>query len=290
MAQLTLLTMNCLGLPVPMPGLRTRLRALGAALAAMGADVTCLQEVGQWRHLALLRHDEALWPCIAAQEYPYAPKGGLVTLARLDLLEQDYCAFRERGRAASLHATERYQGKGFLRTTFVREGRTVVVFNTHLSANYNATWSYSNTYARVERAQLQELAAAVRAVPRDVLVVVAGDFNVPRGSWLYEEFVAATGVIDPLAGSAEPTYRPFVGFPARAAQALDHVLLRVPHDLTVQTEAELCFRQPVTLARGTVGYLSDHLGVCVRLGWASVSPTRDLPALPGEPAPLMLPL
>jgi len=281
-AQLTILTINCLGLPVPMPGLRTRLRALGVALAGTGVDVACLQEVGQWRHLALLRQDETIWPSTAAQIYPYAPKGGLVTLTRLAILEAHYLAFHERGRAASLHATERYQGKGCLRTTFDIEGATVVVFNTHLSANYTASWSYTNTYAKVERAQLRELAEAIATIPRDAIVVVAGDFNVPRGSWLYDEFVAATGVVDPLAGSQEPTYRPMIGMPARAAQALDHILIRAPRHIGMQAEAELCFRQPVPLARGATGYLSDHLGVRIALRWQIIPPIPDVPPATNE--------
>jgi endonuclease/exonuclease/phosphatase family metal-dependent hydrolase len=271
MAQLTILSMNCLGLPVPMPGLRTRLRALGNALAAAGADVACLQEVGRWRHLPLLRHDETTWAHAMAIAYPYAPKGGLVTLARLPLVDTNYKAFRERGRAASLHAAERYQGKGVLHTTFAIAEHSLAVLNTHLSANYSASWSYANPYARVERAQLREIAEVVRAVPEDTILVVAGDFNVPRGSWLYDEFLSATGLDDPLAESTEPTYRPLVGMPARAAQALDHIFVRAPRELPITARSELCFREPVWLAHGARGYLSDHLGVRLTLNWDEIN-------------------
>src|SRR3712207_80357 len=90
MPQLTILTINCLGLPVPIPGLRRRLQALGRALAISGADVVCLQEVGQWRHASLLRQNEQTWPHAVAARYPYAPKGGLLTLARPPVVNPNF--------------------------------------------------------------------------------------------------------------------------------------------------------------------------------------------------------
>lgn len=268
MSQLTVLTMNCLGLPVPLPGLRRRLAALGKAIAETDADVACLQEVGRWRHLPLLRHDDTRWPQAIAMSHPYAPKGGLVTLARPQVNGTSYQMFRERGRAISIHATERYQQKGVLNCVLRIADQSVVVLNTHLAANYTARWSYTNPYAKVERAQLRELAELVQAIPRETLVIIAGDFNVPRGSWLYDEFRTTTGVIDPLADSPEPTYRPLPGVSARAVQALDHLLVRVPPHWSITAEAALCFRDPVLLAHGITGYLSDHLGVRLQLAWS----------------------
>jgi endonuclease/exonuclease/phosphatase family metal-dependent hydrolase len=143
----------------------------------------------------------------------------------------------------------------------------VVVINTHLAANYAANWSYTNVYAKVERAQLRELAAMLQEVPADTLVIVAGDFNVPRGSWLYNELRRAAKLLDPLAAFHEPTYRPMPGMPARAAQALDHILVRVPPTLSATFDAALCFEDPVVLQHGKTGYVSDHLGVRLRIKW-----------------------
>lgn len=265
MPQLTVLTMNCLGLPVTLPGVQRRLQALGRALAGAGADIACLQEVGRWRYLPLLENET--WPYAVAQQHPYAPRGGLVTLSRLPVAATEYTTFRSRGAAASLHAAERYQAKGVLGIELELDGRRVVVLNTHLAANYTANWTYTNIFAKVEHAQLLEIAALVNALPPDTLVVVAGDFNVPRGSWLYNEFRTAARLRDPLAGAEEPTYRPLPGMPGRAAQALDHVLVRVPPGSDLEIDAELCFRDPVLLAPGEHGFLSDHLGVRAVLRW-----------------------
>lgn len=273
--ELSIVTLNCMGLPMPLPGIRQRLRVLGAALAAADDDIVCLQEVGRWRYLPLLHHHDARWPFVAATTHPYAPKGGLATFARVPIVEQEYHRFEARGSAASLHATERYQNKGMLAATLVVAGQRVVVINTHLAANYAANWSYTNVYAKVERAQLREMAALVQQLPADTLVIVAGDFNVPRGSWLYKELCNLAGLIDPLAFSHEPTYRPMPGMPARAAQALDHVFVRVPPALFATFDAALCFGEPVVLQHGRTGYVSDHIGVRLRLKWQPAQPVRS---------------
>lgn len=258
---------------MPLPGIRQRLRVLGAALAAGDDDIVCLQEVGRWRYLPLLHYDDRRWPFVAAAAHPYAPKGGLATFARVPILDQEYRRFEARGSAASLHATERYQNKGMLAATLVVAGQHVVVINTHLAANYAANWSYTNPYAKVERAQLREVADLVQQLPTDTLVIVAGDFNVPRGSWLYKELCNLADLVDPLAASHESTYRPMPGMPARAAQALDHIFLRVPPALSASFDAALCFEEPVVLQHGKTGYVSDHLGVRLRLRWQPAQPT-----------------
>ena len=78
----------------------------------------------------------------------------------------------------------------------------IVVLNTHLTANYSGDWRSDNRYTRNERCQLEQLAETVRAQSADTLVLVAGDFNIPRGSGLYHEFMQASGLTDPLAGNS----------------------------------------------------------------------------------------
>lgn len=264
--------MNCLGLPLPVPGLRRRLQALGKELAASGVDIACLQEVGRWQHLQRLRQDEHAWPYALAIQYPYAPKGGLVTLSRLPFFFTNHTTFREQGPPVSVHTPERLQGKGMLMAVLQLAGRDIVILNTHLAANYTARWTHGNPFVKIERAQLREVAQVVEAIPDETIVVVAGDFNVPRGSWLYHELLAATHLHDPLRESTEPTYRPLPGMPARAAQALDHILVRWPRNLAVDVCSELCFREPVHLAHGMTGLLSDHLGVRLTLRWKEMLP------------------
>lgn len=162
---------------------------------------------------------------------------------------------------------DRLTGKGALIVRLACDGLPVVVINTHLLANYGADWRQGGSAARHQRRQLAQLAEIVRRQPADSLVLLAGDFNLPRGSWLYEEFVAESGMADPMAGDPRPTYRPFPGVPARYALPLDMVFVRVPAQLQASVEPRLCLDERVALVGGGRDYLSDHLGVQVTISW-----------------------
>ncbi len=220
----------------------------------MELDVVCLQEI-LWRR----------YPSSVAADFPHAAyvprgpalKGGLLTLSRWPIEEPRYLEYRVRSgrRPDLLHLLLR---KGLLITRISVAGRPVTVVNTHLLANPAGDWSRSNPYARAEEAALDQLARAVSADRRDPLVVV-GDFNVPRGSWLLDEFLAKVGLRDVLAGDCRPTYRPTPKIPSPAA--LDHVLVRPTPSEKMAVKAELVFQERMSLPGGRAIHLSDHFGI-----------------------------
>ena len=244
MPELTLLTLNAFG--VPTAGARGRLRHLGAVLCRQRPDIVCLQEV-QWRpFLGVLRR--ALAPALphaAWEPWLHAPKGGLLTLSRHPLPRHRFELYQERGWQHGLALADWFLHKGALVTSCHVGGQPVIVVNTHLIANYDGRWVPGNRYAEVGRAELRQLAALVRALPAEAIVVVAGDFNVPRDSWLTEEFTGATGLWDPLSGDATPTYRPLAGLPDRYAAAIDHTYVRAPAGLALTAEAQPRLSRPV---------------------------------------------
>jgi len=157
-----------------------------------------------------------------------------------------------------------------LKTTFDVEGLEVVVLNTHLSANYRGDWAGKNRYIRTERNQLAQLAEIVGREPAEALVIICGDFNVPRDSSLYSEFVRAAGVLDPLAGDARPTYRPLPGVPARYALPIDFTFVRAPKLAGLDITSEQRFAERVPFGGGQ-NYLSDHIGLELRVRWERLS-------------------
>jgi endonuclease/exonuclease/phosphatase family metal-dependent hydrolase len=141
------------------------------------------------------------------------------------------------------------------------------VLNTHLNANYTGDWQPTNAFARVEQQQLRQLAELVVAQPQAALVIVAGDFNIPRDSTLYHEFMQASGLTDPLAGDVRPTYRALPGLPGRYALPLDFALFRAPTLPGIQVDADIVFCEKQPLIDGSRRYLSDHCGIEVRFTW-----------------------
>jgi endonuclease/exonuclease/phosphatase family metal-dependent hydrolase len=266
MPTFTLLTFNCLGaLGV---GTRRRLLTLARELEGAPYDVVCLQEVQAQIYRKLLIQACASYASAYAP-YVYAPRGGLLTLARRPITWNQFTGYRERGRLPSPAIVDWPLHKGVLCTSLALEDLVVVVLNTHLNANYLGNWSPDNHFARTERAQLRQLAEIVNAQPTAALVVVAGDFNIPRGSWLYDEFLALSGLDDPLVGDPRPTHRPLPGIPKRYALALDFVLMRAPRLPDFQVRADLRFHEQLPLIGGGTGYLSDHCAVELRLSWAA---------------------
>jgi endonuclease/exonuclease/phosphatase family metal-dependent hydrolase len=247
---LRLLTFNTLFIGRPRP----RLRALRRAVDGMGLDVVCLQEILWQRHLSIIA---TAFPHVAYVPRGPAVRGGLLTLSRWPMEEPRYIEYRVRsGRRPDL--LDRLLRKGLLVTRISIGGQPLTIVNTHLLANPAGDWSRGNPYARAEEEALNQLAEAVSADRRDPIVVV-GDFNVPRGSWLLDEFLARAGLRDVLAGDCRPTLRPTPMIPTPGA--LDHVLVRPtsPQEMTV--EAELVFQERMPLSEGRTAHLSDHLGI-----------------------------
>jgi endonuclease/exonuclease/phosphatase family metal-dependent hydrolase len=269
MPTFTLLTLNCFGVPIPATG--RRLRALAHTLETLDADVVCLQEVqaNVWRRLLI--HFCKSYPYHAWQPFIHAPKGGLLTLSRRPIHDWRFVLYDERGLWYTPALADWILHKGVLITNIAHDGlpHPIAVMNTHLTANYTGDWSPVSRFARHEWEQLQQLAALVRAQPADSLVVVAGDFNIPRGSWLSEQFLAQSGLIDPLANDLRPTYRPLSGLPARFAVAIDFNLYRAPAAMqeTLSSESAFRFTEKQPMINGELRYLSDHMGVELRLTW-----------------------
>jgi endonuclease/exonuclease/phosphatase (EEP) superfamily protein YafD len=120
-------------------------------------------------------------------------------------------------------------------------------------------------YARLEAKQLRQLAETVQAQPRDSILLLVGDFNTPRGSGLYRDFLIHSGLTDPLAGDTRPTLRIPFEAASRFSLSIDYALARVPDTYSIQLDCDLCFSKKYTISHRRQGYLSDHLGIEVRI-------------------------
>src|SRR5215207_3305240 len=211
-APLSLLSLNCFGTPVPTT--RRRLQTLAHHLERSSLQIVCLQEVQLAMYQNLLFQACVSYPFQAYEPHLHCPKGGLVTLSRAPLATQHFETYAEQGRWYLPTAMDRFLRKGMLISSLQWEGAPVVVINTHVIANYNGDWERQGVFARMQEKQLHQLAEIVAIQPSDALVVVVGDFNIPRGSRLYKNFLQGTGLIDTLADDQRPTHRPPRGVPA----------------------------------------------------------------------------
>ena len=265
MARFSLVTFNCFGAPTPLT--RLRLLALARELNRREYSVVCLQEVQAHMYRKLLADACTQYSVQLYEPFFHAPKGGLLTLARLPIEQREFTLYRAREIVSPLAAMDLLLHKGVLLARTAIDSLPIVVLNTHLSANYSVDWIPNNRYARVEHSQLRQLAEIVRAQPAEALVIAAGDFNIPRGSWLYDDFLEQSGMIDPLAGDFRPTHRMPPGIPAHLARPIDFVLLRLPPLPGLMVQSNLCFDQQLPLAGARRGFLSDHYGLELQIDW-----------------------
>lgn len=277
MTTFSLLTLNCFG--VPTPSTRRRLLTLARELNQLDTDVVCLQEVQSHTYRKLLIAACTSYPANTYAPFVHAPKGGLLTLARPPIFDARFTLYRSRAIPTPPALMDWVLHKGVLSARFVQAGAPIVVLNTHLNANYSGDWRPANRYTRNEREQLRQLAEIVVAQPPEALVVVTGDFNIPRGSWLYDEFLAASSMIDPLAADMRATYRLPPGIPAQYALPIDFALVRAPQLPGLQIESNLRFGDKTPFVTGRPGFVSDHLGVELRISWDS---PRQVDSHPGN--------
>ncbi|MGH2543737.1 MAG: endonuclease/exonuclease/phosphatase family protein [Ardenticatenaceae bacterium] len=277
--QFNVVTFNAFG--VPSLWTQARLRTIARELNDRALNAVCLQEVQWYRYVSLLWQAFSNYPHASWEPHLYAPKGGLMTLSRQPQYNTEFIPFDERGWFLGPTITDRMLHKGMLVARLQHGNMPITLINTHLAANYSGNWSRSNRYARLEAAQLEQLAQVVNAQPQERAVIVVGDFNIPRYSWLYHEFLDATGLHDPLGEEETPTYRPYHRLPSLVSSflsvAIDHALIRIPSHTEVKYESLVILQDEVELVDGRRGHLSDHYGIHLRLEWprtTTITPPR----------------
>jgi len=255
----SLLTLNCFGLWLP--NTRRRLLALAKELEQGAYHVVCLQEIQLHKYLKLLVDGCASYPYAYCEPYFHCPKGGLLSLSRIPIAGASFEPYAERGLWYTPMLLDRLFFKGMSITRLIWNDIPMVVINTHLLANFAGDWERRGMYARVEEQQLRQLAETVRSQPADAIIIVVGDFNIPRGSKLYHNFLAHAGLTDPLAGDTRPTLRLPVRAPSRFFLAIDYVLVRIPKEHSFKIDCDLCFSKKYHITDRHQDYLSDHHGI-----------------------------
>ena len=259
----SLLTLNCFG--GYLPNTARRLLALAHELERRTDQVVCLQEIQRNAYLRLLLRACHSYPFHAYEPYFRCPKGGLLTLSRLAIKNKQFISYTDRGLWYTPMIMDNLLYKGMLIMEMEWEDMPLVVINTHLLANYIGDWEWHGRHAQVEEKQLRQLAATVKTQPTEALVVVAGDFNIPRGSRLYQDFLALSGLEDPLAEDTRPTHRPPLGVPAQYALPIDYVLVRMPENRALKLHCDLYFTEKQGLYGRHHGYISDHNGIGIQI-------------------------
>jgi endonuclease/exonuclease/phosphatase family metal-dependent hydrolase len=265
MPSFSLLTLNSFGLPFFL-GWR-RMGILADELNRREDTVHCLQEIQQTAYVPILRNRLTNYPYQYHKQNTYAPMGGLVTASRLPFQQNEFLPFPNRGRLFSIGFADWALQKGVMVTAFDVEGQRVIVLNTHIHANYLGKWDHDNSLAKIQSNQVQYLAEKARSQPDDALVIICGDFNFPRNSFLYEELVEISGFTDPLKDDTRPTYRPVSMLASKWSVTLDFIFFREPIGTDLSIDADILPIENSAARNHNSRFLSDHCALNFHATW-----------------------
>jgi endonuclease/exonuclease/phosphatase family metal-dependent hydrolase len=203
--QLRVATLNAWGLPEPIARhVPQRMRAIGARLAELGADVVALQEI--WLddsrdtlvaagRAAGLEHSWSLDAMLGGS--------GLLVLSRLPIREASFEPFSIRALPEGLRHIDFLGGKGFAYLRLDAGGIPLGFVNTHLQARYRR--DVEHQYRAHRTGQVVQLALRARGWEEPCIAV--GDFNFEEGDPEYRVLTGLTGWRDAAAAldRREPT-------------------------------------------------------------------------------------
>jgi endonuclease/exonuclease/phosphatase family metal-dependent hydrolase len=265
MPSFSLLTLNSFGLPFFL-GIN-RIKILARELSDLGPSVICLQEVQQNVYLPILRDRLRGYPHQAYRQYSPAPMGGLVTASRSPFMRSEFLPYPNRGRLLSIGFADWGLRKGVLITELDIEGLRVIVLNTHVHANYQGKWQKANKLAQIQSDQVKYLTEQAKAQPEEALVVICGDFNFPRDTFLYEELTQISGFIDPLRDDPRPTYRPVSFLASKWSVTLDFIIYRKPAKIDMELVADILPIENSKARSASSKFLSDHCALILKTNW-----------------------
>ena len=188
----------------------------------------------------------------------YAPKGGLGIFSLVPLTQQWFASYPDRGLRYFITFADWALFKGVLVGRLQTKGVDVFVLNTHMNANYSGDWHPRNPLALVQHRQIHKISALLGKMPGEALIILCGDLNFPRASYLYEELVVKNGLTDPLRDDPRPTYRPFPLVPSRWKTSLDYILYCLPHEMNFQIQSDIIPVEDTNQKNIFRRFLTDH--------------------------------
>ena len=254
--EFSLLSLNTFGIPFFLSW--GRLIRLAKHLERLSPTVICLQEIQQNAYTPLLIRCLPTYPYRVIFPHIYAPKGGLGIFSLVPLTQQWFASYPDRGLRYFVTFADWALFKGVLVSRLQTKGVDVFVLNTHMNANYSGDWHPRNPLALVQHRQIHKISALLGKMPGEALIILCGDLNFPRASYLYEELVVKNGLTDPLRDDPRPTYRPFPMVPSRWKTSLDYILYRLPHEKNFQTQADIIPIEDSNQKNIFRRFLTDH--------------------------------
>jgi endonuclease/exonuclease/phosphatase family metal-dependent hydrolase len=259
--KLSLLTFNTLGTPFFAPDIIKRDTKIAELINNTSYDVVCLQELFTYLQLAIFKKKLTKYPYCIYQKNPVGPKGGLVIFSRYQLTNKTVFTYTYPTNATVPFYTRLAQ-PSILSALIHPFGVRIVT--THLSSDNVHDLSPENKLYLLIQSQSKEAAEQINLLKKGKEpIILAGDFNIAKGSALYKTLLHQSELTDMYAKEEQPTYDPKrVKFFYRApADRCDFIFID-PRGKRIKTDTlSYAFTKQEVLSNGKKSHLSDHIGL-----------------------------
>lgn len=265
----SLTSFNSHGVVFPSSFVREKHSLIGQRLEQLSPDMINLQEVWSYDSLRTFKKSLCSYPYAAYKHGIFGPKAGLVTFSRSPLTTVEFINFppvAEPRKKKWINRLKRsMKKKGVLVSTHTENLLTIC--NVHLVANGDADWSASSRYYSAHEHDIAALVDQLNVLTQKrsgQLIIISGDFNIPKCSDLYQKFIAMSQAKDLFEDDESPTYHQEFLIPGQIPHRIDYIFALSQNLFHIDHKA-LLFQEKFSLSSGDDQYLSDHLGLCIRI-------------------------
>lgn len=236
---------------------RKRFSAIAEIIYDLDADILLLQEVHDYPHLIFLRRLLTKFPHVAYKHMLYGPRGGLVIFSKFPLDSIHYYDFITRGKFHNKSITGHLSLKGILQAKLA--GTDLWLANTHLTQNSDHDFSPDNRYIPILLSQLNQIRVHIKAMQeRKEKVILGGDFNMPKDTPYYKDFITQSGLKDAFPRDFFTTYHQSFLPEGDQIGRVDYIFISQE---IKPLKTSYILRKPLRDDTGNPFYASDHMGL-----------------------------
>lgn len=241
--------------------LRQRFLRISKEIDASSADVVALQEVISYVHVRFIRkHVKKTYPFIYFKRGSFGPVGGLIFLSKLPFDSVSFIPFRKKGSFFNMSVVTKLFRAGMLVCTVKDE--PISLINAHLSPNIDSNWHPDNRFVPFVSSQLEQLALEIDQLHKaGNAIILAGDLNTAKDSFLYKMFVERAELNDVFENDLHPTMHAELSRRGLQPRRLDYIFTRNAKKAATSIKADYLFTEKVTFSSGKTDFLSDHIGL-----------------------------
>jgi endonuclease/exonuclease/phosphatase family metal-dependent hydrolase len=237
----------------------SRQKKISEILKSESPDVITLQEVHTYFVLNILRK-KLNYPFVVYEKYIYGPKGGLVTFSKFPVEGYEYVGFKKRGSIYNSSFIAHVIRNGILVTKL--KDFPLVILNAHATPNLDHDDSKNNRFIKYIDAQLDQISGLVRGmIAEKENVILAGDLNVAKNSYSYDQFVHKSGLDDVFSDIDSPTQHQEYLQKSKKVRRIDYIFSKAVGSKSKIENKTHVFSEKYVLENGRKCYLSDHIGL-----------------------------